>query len=93
MVAFLFTIGFAALLVVGGMMVSLHLRPHRVATGRRLSGLRRAYAAPMGYMTAVNRRVAEDRSSRYTRRAFVTSILLLVMLSVILIGVITAVIH
>jgi hypothetical protein len=93
MVAFLFTIGFAALLVVGGTMVSLHLRTHRVAAGRRLSGLRRAYAAPMGYTTAVNRRVAEDGSSHYARRAFVTSILLLVMLSVILIGVINAVIH
>ena len=93
MMAFLFTFGLAAILVVGGVMDSLHLRPHRVATGRRVSGLRRAYAAPMGYMTAVNRRRAEDVSSRYTRRAFVTSILLLVMLSVILIGAINAVIH
>jgi hypothetical protein len=93
MKAFLFIFGLAATLVVGGVMGSLHQRPHRVATGWRVSGLRRAYAAPMGYMTAVNRRVDEDRSSRYTRKAFVTSILLLVMLSVILIGVVNAVIH
>lgn len=91
--AFLFIFCLAAALVVGGVMGSLHLRPHRVATGRRVSGLRRAYAAPMGYMTAVNRRVAEDESSRYARKAFVTSILFLVLLSVILIGVMNAVIH
>jgi hypothetical protein len=93
MMAFLFIFGLVATLVVGGVMGNLHLRTHRVATGQRVSGLRRAYAAPMGYMTAVNRRVAEDGSSHYARRAFVTSILLLVMLSVILIGVINAVIH
>ena len=91
MIAFLFTFGFAALLVVGGIMVSLHLRTHRASTGRRLSSLRRSYAAPMGYMTAMNSRAAEDESSRYARKAFVTSILLL--LRVILIGVISAVSH
>jgi hypothetical protein len=42
MIAFLFIFGLAALLVVGGIRGSLHLRPHRrVSTGRRLSGLRR----------------------------------------------------
>lgn len=89
--AFLFTFCFAALPIGAGLLVSLHLRPHRVATGRRLSGLRRAYAAPMGYTTAVNGRGAEDVGTRYARKAFVTSILLL--LRVILIGVISAVSH
>jgi len=93
MMALLFILGLAATLVVGGVMGSLHLRPHRVATGWRVSGLQRAYTAPMGSMTAMNRRVGEGRSSRYTRKAFVTSILLLVLLSVILISAMTAFMH
>ena len=88
MIAFLFTFGLAALLVVGGMRGSLHLRPHRrVSTGRRLSGLRRSYAAPMNYTTG------EDASSHYARKAVVTLILLLFLLSVIIIDAISAVIH
>jgi hypothetical protein len=47
----------------------------------------------MGYTTAVNSRRAEDVSTRYTRQALVTSILLLLLLSVILIGAIDAVMH
>jgi hypothetical protein len=93
MMAFLFSFGLAATLVVGGVLGSLRLRPHRVATRQRVSGLRRAYAAPMGYTTAVNSRRAEDVSTRYTRQALVTSILLLLLLSVILIGAIDAVMH
>ncbi len=93
MLAFLFIFGLTATFVVGGVMGSLRLRPHRVATRRRLSGLRRSYAAPMGYTTAVNNRRAEDVSTRYTRQALVTSILLLLLLSVILIGAIDAVMH
>jgi hypothetical protein len=91
MLAFLFIFGLTATFVVGGVMSSLRLSPHRVATRRRLSGLRRSYAAPMGYTTAVNSRRAEDVSTRYTCKALVTSILLL--LSVILIGAIDAVMH
>jgi hypothetical protein len=80
MIAFLFIFGLAALLVVGGIRGSLHLRPHRrVSTGRRLSGLRRVYTAPMHYTTE------EDASSHYTRKAAVTLILLLFILSVIII--------
>ncbi len=93
MIAFLFTFGLAAFLVVAGMGASLHLRTPRLSTGRRLSGLRRAYAAPMGYTTAANSRRTEDKSSRYARKVFVTLILLLVMLSVIIVNAINAVIH
>jgi len=93
MMAFLFILGLVAALVVGGVMGSLRLRTPRVATRRRASGLRRAYAAPMGYMTAVNSRRDGDVSSHYTRKAFVTSILLLVILSVILISAMNAVMH
>jgi|GEM_PF-4583313 hypothetical protein len=88
MIAFLFTFGLAALLVVGGMRGRLPLRPHRrVSTGRRLSGLRRVYTAPMNYTTG------EDASSHYTRKAVVTLILLLFILNVIIIIAISAVIH
>jgi hypothetical protein len=88
MIAFLFIFGLAALLVVGGIRGSLHLRPHRrVSTGRRLSGLRRVYTAPMHYTTE------EDASSHYTRKAAVTLILLLFILSVIIINALSAVIH
>ena len=93
MITFLVTVGFAALLVVGGMRGSLHLRTHRLSTGRRLSGLRRAYAAPMAYTTAANSRRAESKSSHYMRKAFVILLLLLVMLSVIIVSAINAVIH
>ena len=93
MMAFLFIFGLVATLVAGGVLGSLHLRTPRVATGRRVSGLQRAYAAPMGSMTAVNRRRAGDVSSHYTRKAFVTSILLLVLLSVLLISAMHAVVH
>ena len=47
----------------------------------------------MGSIAAVNGKGAEDVRSRYTRKALVTSPLLLVLLSVILIGAINAVIH
>ena len=90
MIAFLFTFGLAALLVVGGIRVSLHLRTARLPTRRRLSGLRRAYAAPMDYTTDANSRVAEDKSSHYARKVFVTLILILVMLSVIIVNAINA---
>ena len=76
MTAFLVFFGLAALLVVGGVRGSLHLRPHRLSTGRRVSGLRRSYAAPMHYTTG-------DETSHYYRKALITSIL--VMLSVIVI--------
>ena len=89
----LFIFGLAATFVVGGVVGSLRLCTHNAATRRRLSGLRRAYVAPMGYIAAVNRKGAEDMSSRYTRKALVTSMLLLVLLSVILIGAINAVMH
>ena len=46
MITFLFIFGLAAFLIVGGTRGSLHLRTHRVSTGRRLSGLRRSYAVP-----------------------------------------------
>jgi hypothetical protein len=92
MIALLFIFGLAATFVVGGVMGSLRLRTHSVATRRRLSGLRRAYVAPMGYMTAVNRERSGDVSTRYTLKALVTS-LLLVLLSVILIGALNAVMH
>ena len=88
MTAFLVFFGLTALLVVGGVRGSLHLRTHRLSTGRRLSGLRRSYAAPMNYTT-------EDEISHYYRKAFIT--LILVILSVIVIFIINtlnaAVIH
>ena len=57
-----------------------------------MSGFRRAYAAPMGYTTAVNSRGA-DMSTGYTRKALITSIPLLVLLGVILLGAINAIVH
>ncbi len=76
MTAFLLFFGLAALLVVGGVRGSLHLRPHRLSIGRRVSGLRRSYAAPMHYTTG-------DETSHYYRKASIT--LILVLLSVIVI--------
>jgi hypothetical protein len=88
MSAFLLFFGLAALLVVGGVRGSLRLRPHRLSTGRRVSGLRPSYAAPRHDTTG-------DETSHYYRKAWVT--LILVMLSVIVIFIITtlnaAVIH
>jgi len=86
MITFLLIFGLAALLVVGGMRGSLHLRTHRMSTGRRLSSLRRAHAAPMNYMT-------EDEMSHRARKTVIILILLLVMLSVIIINLLNAVIH
>ena len=92
MIAFLFIFGLAAFLIVGGMRGSLHLRTHRVSTGRRLSGLRRSYAVPIGYQATTDSRVA-DETTHYTRKAVAISILILVMLSVILIGALSTFIH
>ena len=87
MITFLVIFGLAALLVVGGVRGSLRLCPHRLLTGRRVSGLRRSHAAPMGYTTG-------DEMSRYARKAWVTLILILVVVSVIIINAINAaVIH
>jgi hypothetical protein len=91
MIAFLFTFGLVAFLVVAGTRGSLHLRTHRVFTGRRLSGLRRSYAVPMGYKTADSREAEE--MTRYTRKAAVISILIIVTLSVIIIGALSTFIH
>jgi hypothetical protein len=92
MIAFLFILGLAAFLIVGGTRGSLHLRTHRASTGRRLSGLRRSYAVPMGYKTTVDSRVT-DETTRYTRKAVAISILILVTLSVFVIGALSTFIH
>jgi hypothetical protein len=63
MTAFLVFFGLAALLVVGGVRGSLHLRPHRLSTGRRVSGLRRSYATPMHDTTG-------EETSHYYRKAW-----------------------
>ncbi len=52
MIAFLATFGLAALLVVVDVRASLRLRVPDMPLGRRLSGLRRSYSAPMAYTTA-----------------------------------------
>jgi hypothetical protein len=93
MIAFLVTFGLAALLVVVGVRASLRLRIPDIPTGQRLSGLRRSYSAPMGYTTPKNIGESEDVMSRYTRKAFVFSILILVLLSVIVIHAISLVIR
>jgi hypothetical protein len=92
MIAFLFTFGLTAFLVVGGIRGSLHLRTHRVSTGRRLSGLQRSYAVPMGYKTTTDSR-GVDETTRYTRKTVAISILILLMLSVIIVGALSTFIH
>ncbi len=88
MTAFLVFFGLAALLVVGGVRGSLRLRPHRLSTERRVSGLRRSYATPINDTTG-------EETSHYYRKAWIA--LLLVMLSLIVIFIINtlnaAVIH
>jgi len=79
MTAFLVFFGLAALLGIGCVRGSLQLRPHRLSTGRRLSGLRRSYATPMNDTT-------EAEISYYYRKTFIA--LLLVILSVIVLIVI-----
>jgi len=86
MSTFLLIFGLAALLIVGGMRGSLHLRPHHMPTGRRLSGLRRFHAAQSNYTT-------EDEMSQRARKALIILILFLSMLSVIIITLLNAVIH
>jgi hypothetical protein len=95
MIAFLVTFGFAALLVFGGVRASLRLRLRvpGMPTGRRLSGLRRSYSAPMVYTTPKNIRDYEVAMSRYPRKAFVFMIFILVMLSVLIIHTISLAVH
>jgi hypothetical protein len=76
MSAFLVFFGLTALLIVGGVRGCLQLRPHRLSTGRRVSGLRRSYATPMHDTT-------EAELSHYYRKTFIA--LLLVILSVIVV--------
>jgi hypothetical protein len=85
MSAFLLFFGLTALLIVGGVRGSLRLHPHRMSAGRRVSGLRRSYAAPMDDTT-------EDEISRHYRKVWITLILLLVILSVIMISLLNAVV-
>ena len=92
MIAFLFFFGLAAFLIVGGLRGSLHLRTHRVSKGRRLSGLQRSYAVPMGYQTTADSKAAEE-TTRYTRKTVAISILIIVTLIVILIGALSTFIH
>ncbi len=87
MSTFLLIFGLAALLIVGGMRGSLHLRPHHMPTGRRLSGLRRFHAAQSNYTTE------DDEMSQRARKALIILILFLIMLSVIIITLLNAVIH
>ncbi len=86
MIPFLVVFGLAALLVVGGTRGSLHLRPHRLSTGQLLSGLRRSYAAPLNHTQS-------EKTSHYYRKAWITLILLLVLLSVLIITFLNAVIR
>lgn len=74
MILLLVVFGLAALLVVGGVRGSLHLRPHHLSTGQRVSGLRRSSAAPRHDTT-------REETPHYYRKAWIT--LILVMLSVI----------
>ena len=92
MITFLFIFGLVAFLIVGGMRGSLHLRTHRVSTGRRLSGLRRSYTVPVGYKTTAGSR-GVDETTRYTRKFVAILILILVMLIVIIIGGLSTIIH
>jgi hypothetical protein len=93
MIAFLVTVSVAALLVVAGVKASLRLRVPGIPARRRLSGLRRSYSAPMVYSTPKNIRDYEDAISRYPRKAFVLTILILVMLSVLIIHIISLAVH
>ena len=101
MIAFLVTFGLAALIVVGGVRASLRLRVPGMPTGRRLSGLRRSYSAPlrrsyatpMDYTTPKNISKFDDEMSSYPRKAFVFSILILAVLSVIIIHAISLAVH
>jgi hypothetical protein len=93
MIAFLVTFGFAALLVFGGVRASLRLRVPGMPTGRRLSGLRRSYSAPMVFTTPKNIRDYEDAMSRYPLKAFVFMIFILVILSVLIIHTISLAVH
>jgi hypothetical protein len=98
MIAFLVTFGLVALLVVMGVRSSVRLRVPDMPTRRRLSGLRQSYSAPMVYKTPVyttpkHIRKSEDAMVSYSRKAFVFSILILVMLSWIVIHIISLVVH
>ena len=93
MIAYLVFFGLAALIVDGGVRASLRLRVPGMPTGQRLSGLRRSYSAPMVYTTPKNIGESEDMMSRYSRKAFVFSILILVLLSVVVIRAISMVVH
>ena len=75
MTAFLVFFGLSAFLIAGGVRGSLHLRPHHIATGQRVSSLRRSSAAPRHDTTG------DGVTSHYYRKAWIT--LVLVLLSVI----------
>jgi hypothetical protein len=87
MMTLLVVFGLAALLVGGGVRGSLHLRPHHLSTGQLVSGLRRSSAAPLKHAQH------DDKTSHYYRKAWITLILLLVLLSVLMITLLNVVIH
>jgi len=93
MIAYLVFFGLAALIVVGGVRASLRLRVPGMPTGQRLSGLRRSYSAPMVYTTPKNISKFDDEMSSYPRKAFVFTILILVMLSMFIIHMISLAVH
>ncbi|HEX6480460.1 MAG TPA: hypothetical protein VF043_16605 [Ktedonobacteraceae bacterium] len=89
---FLFFFGLVAFLIGGGTWGSTYLHLHRMPPGRRWGGLRRSDAVPIAYKTAEDSS-GVDATTRYTRKAVVISLLILVTLSVILVGALSTHIH
>jgi hypothetical protein len=92
MMTFLFFIGVAAVLIVGGTRGSLYLRTRRVSTGRRLGSLRRSYVVPVDYEATADSELV-DETTRYNRKMLGISLLFLGTVGVIIMGVLSVALH
>ena len=77
MVAFLVTCVVIAILIAGGIAISVHLHTTSIK-GQRLSGSQRFYAAPRRYATD-----SANVAMTYSQRAIVTTTVVLVALSML----------
>ena len=84
--ALLITLLLAILLSAGGTIISLRLIAHRAGHVSRPRSSRRVYLAPGSYATDTNISIGDSDMGRYTRRAFVTLVILLIILSSLIYG-------
>jgi flagellar basal body-associated protein FliL len=91
--AFLILILLAIVLSVGGTIISLRLFAHGSEHVSRPRSARRVYVAPSSYTTETNFAVEDHETARYARKATVTLVILLVILSAWIFSAFHALVH